>query len=150
MKFCVRLWANTDRPHHKVMVEPQHVSVINTGPQFALIPLFPPKVWLFPVFNTLLCLVFCFFFLSLHLLYTNKLSRFSTLVPSYVFASCSSFFFFFSFFPNPSHTFSAFSPPSVSHSPARYTVATALTFSPVGPCVCCNELYLIADWDLQP
>lgn len=101
MKFCVRLWANTDRPHHKVMVEPQHVSVINTGPQLALIPLFPPKVWLFPVFNTLLCLVFCFFFLSLHLLYTNKLSRFSTLVPSYVFASCSSFFFFFLFFQIP-------------------------------------------------
>lgn len=66
MKFCVRLWANTDRPHHKVMVEPQHVSVINTGPQLALIPLFPPKVWLFPVFNTLLCLVFCFFFFSLY------------------------------------------------------------------------------------
>lgn len=110
MKFCVRLWANTDRPHHKVMVEPQHVSVINTGPQLALIPLFPPKVWLFPVFNTLLCLVFCFFFLSLHLLYTNKLSRFSTLVPSYVFASCSSFFFFFFFSKSLSHFLCLLSP----------------------------------------
>lgn len=25
-----------------------------------------------------------------------------------------------------------------------------LRFPPVGPCVCCNELYLIANWDPQP
>lgn len=147
MKFCVRLWANTDRPHHKVMVEPQHVSVINTGPQLALIPLFPPKVWLFPVFNTLLCLVFCFFFFSL---YTSSTLTNCLVFPHWFPPTYLPPVLPFSFFPNPSHTFSAFSPPSVSHSPARYTVATALTFSPVGPCVCCNELYLIADWDLQP
>lgn len=45
-------------------------------------------------------------------------------------------------------------PSSISHFPrlacSLPCFAMALAFSPVGLCVCCNELYLIANWDPQP
>lgn len=111
--------------------------------------------YLSPVNTTSLFPLSCFSFIWIpsRPQYTPPLHKQSasllTFAPSYTHPSC---FVFFPFLYQ-SHTFSPVSlPSSVSSLPCSLQcIAAAPTiFPPVGPCVCCNELYLIANWDPQP
>lgn len=113
--------------------------------------------YLSPANTTSLFPLSCFSFLLIPFRpwYTPPLHKQSasllTFAPSYTHPSCFFFLFFFPFCIN-----LTLSPPSPSPhlfppSPACSGVLPRLLrFPPVGPCVCCNELYLIANWDPQP
>lgn len=146
------------RKHLKTSYTPQHLNARNEKPEilseadpsgeaaarraitgeYCSIPPSDPTVstqnLVFLYFNTRV--------LNKHLFTANNLPLFSV-TPSYTYLSCCSRFISISrFLPSPSFCASV---PCL-----LWCFAPDLMFPPVGPCVCCNELYLIAIRDPQP
>ncbi len=128
--------ANADGPHHQVKPQPSYLARVNTAPLFLLIQLFLPRI--------------LFYFISILVLSsiraafsTNNLPLFSLSFPPTHIPPV----FPFLYHSRTSSPRPPLSTVSLSLPCLLRCFATALTFPPVGLCVCCNELYLIANWD---